>query len=135
MNATGSARAWWPHANGAPGKYATKDGAVDKTRRCRAALHCAAAQSRPVGIEARPEDDLTGVAGVRRARPAARDAGRALDAAGDARQEACGSATAFIPSRYVSTVSLTLGTGKPAGNGQEARALLFACVARARIVA
>ena len=33
---------------------------MDKTRRCRAALHCAAAQSRPVGIEARPEDDLTG---------------------------------------------------------------------------
>ena len=36
---------------------------MDKTRRCRAALHCAAAQSRPVGIEARPEDDLTGSGG------------------------------------------------------------------------
>ena len=73
-----------------------------------------------------------GVARVRRARPAARDAGRALDAAGDARQEACGSATAFIPSRYVTPASLTLGTGKPARNGQETRALLFASVARAR---
>ena len=33
---------------------------MGKTRRCRAALHCAAAQSRPVGIGPRPEDDLTG---------------------------------------------------------------------------
>lgn len=31
--------------NGAPGKGTTKDGAVDKTRRCRVALHSAAGHS------------------------------------------------------------------------------------------
>ena len=134
MNATGSARAWWPHAKRGPWQIRDKGRSGGQDAKVQGGV---ALRSRPIEAGGnrgttggRPDGEWRG-SGEQDRQPET-PGGRWMPQ-GDAQQEACGSATAFIPSRYVTTASLTLGTGKPARNGQETRALLFASVARARI--